>query len=76
MLGNMLVADVKPLDCQAVLNDVIRKHSQGTAEQVRICMQQIFTAAAENGLISASPVTRSVKLKKGEKQGRRVLTVA
>ena len=76
LLGNMLVADVKPLDCQAVLNDVIRKHSQGTAEQVRICMQQIFTAAAENGLIPASPVTRSVKLKKGEKQERRVLTVA
>ncbi len=64
LLGNMLVADVKPLDCQAVLNDVIRKHSQGTAEQVRICMQQIFTAAAENGLISVSPVTRSVKLKR------------
>ena len=75
-LGNMLITEVKPMDCQTVLNEVIKDHSQGTTEQVRMCMQQIFTAAAENGLIPASPVTRSVKLKKGEKQERRVLTEA
>ena len=70
----MLISDVKPLHCQMVLNDIIQDHSQGTAEQVRICMQQMFTAAVDNGLIGSSPVTRMVRVQKHEKQERRVLT--
>ncbi|MBR1524905.1 MAG: site-specific integrase [Lachnospiraceae bacterium] len=75
LIGQMLISDVKPLHCQMVLNEVTEDHSHGTTEQVRICMQQMFTSAVDNGLIASSPVTRTVKVKRHEKQERRVLTV-
>lgn len=73
LLGNMVLSDIKPLHCQMVLNEMSHC-KQGTQELTRVCMQQIFNAAVDNGLLEKSPVTSTVKVKKTEKTERRVFT--
>ena len=72
VLGNMLLADIKPLHCQEVLNRM--DCTQGTQELARVTLQQIFDSAVDNELIERSPVTRTVKVKRTEKKERRVFT--
>ena len=72
VMGEMLLADIKPLHCQEVLNRM--GCSQGTQEMTRVTMQQIFNSAVDNDLLERSPVTRTVKARKTEKKERRVFT--
>lgn len=72
VIGEMALADIKPIHCQEVLNRMDCK--QGTQELTRITMQQLFNSAVDNELIGRSPLTRTVKVHKTEKTERRVFT--
>ncbi len=60
-MGHMLLAQVKPLHCQNVLNQMIGKYNTSTIGNVRVVMFSLFESAVENNLISSNPVKRSVK---------------
>lgn len=75
VIGNMLIRDVKPMNCQNILNIMDNdKYSEGTMMRTKITMSAMFSAACENDIIPASPITRSVKCPKRKKRDVRVLT--
>lgn len=71
-LGNMKLDEIKPIDCQVILNQELKHHKKSTVKHTLICMQQIFNSAVDNELLEHSPVR---KIKVGnEKNERRVFT--
>lgn len=75
VLGNMLLTDVRPMNCQAVLNDCMSQDdASGSMAKIRSIMKEMFAAAIENNMISTNPVTSSVKYKQERPPERRVFT--
>ena len=71
-IGNMQIKDVKPLDCQKIMNsmdglalDTIRKTKQ--------IMSWLFQKAIENGMISENPA-KYITIPKAGKTTRRAIT--
>ena len=66
-IGIMVLADIKPLHCQNILNKMADTYSNNTIKKVRAILYSLFADAEENGLISKNPVTKSVKCISGKK---------
>ena len=56
ILGDMLLTDVKPMHCKAVLNSMTASYAGSTIRQTYITMGTMFKAAKENGLIDTHPL--------------------
>ncbi len=54
VLGNMLIADVKPMHCKAVLNRMDTEYAGSTIRQTYITMGTMFRSAIMNDIIAAS----------------------
>lgn len=76
VLGNMRIKDVRPINCQAVLNKMAENEYAGsTIKQTLNTMVTMFWAAVENRLIHNTPVTKSgVKMPKDVEQNIDFLT--
>ena len=76
VIGNMLVKDIRPMHCQYILNLMDEKGYAGESmKRTRSTMSAIFSDACENGIIPASPITRSVKCPKTEKRDITAMTL-
>lgn len=60
VLGQMQVADVKPIHIQQLMNS-IKKYSKSTQSKVVQIVRAMFVVAEENGMVLKSPVGKSVK---------------
>lgn len=65
-IGNMLIADVKPMHCQNVLNQMKDDYRSSTIYQTRIALYCMFSDAVENDVILKNPVTKAVKYNIGK----------
>ena len=75
-IGNMLLADVKPMHCQNVLNQMKNDYKTSTIYQTRITLYCMFSDAVENDVILKNPVTKAVKYNIGkEAKEVRALTI-
>ena len=74
-IGKMLIADVKPMHCQKILNDMEKDYAGSTIYQTLIALYNMFDSAVENGIILKNPVTKSVKLPKPVEKKTKVLTI-
>lgn len=76
VIGNMRVKDVRPINCQAVLNRMAENEYAGsTIKQTLNTMVTMFWSAVENRLIHNTPVTKSgVKMPKDVEQNIDFLT--
>lgn len=76
IIGYTLLNDLKPIDCQAVLNYCMDKGDvSDSMAKVKSIMKNMFEAAIENEMMLTNPVTASVKYKRTEKIERRVFTL-
>jgi len=57
-IGNMILADVKPMHCQNVLNQMKNDYKTSTIYQTRITLYCMFSDAVENDIILKNPVTK------------------
>lgn len=62
-IGNMIIKDVKPLHCQAVLSNMTNDYADSVIKGCRFVMQAMFYSAVENELITKNPVTKSIQAK-------------
>ena len=74
-IGKMLIADVKPMHCQKILNDMEADYAGSTIYQTLIALYNMFDSAVENAIILKNPVTKSVKLPKPVEKKTKVLTI-
>ena len=74
-IGKMLIADVKPMHCQKILNDMEAAYAGSTIYQTLIALYNMFDSAVENAIILKNPVTKSVKLPKPVEKKTKVLTI-
>ena len=75
VMGNMVLTEVRPMTCQAVLNDCMSQNdASGSIAKIRSIMKEMFAAAIENSMIPLNPVTGSVKYKQEKPAERRVFT--
>lgn len=75
VIGDMLLTDVRPMNCQVVLNDCMNQDdASGSMAKVRCIMKEMFEAAIENQMISTNPITSSVKYRQDKPAERRVFT--
>lgn len=74
-IGQRKLKDIKPLDCQRILNKASDSGlSHYTLRQISLLMRFVFQKAEENGLIRLSPA-RAITVPKGKpEQKRRALT--
>lgn len=76
VIGDMLLNEVKPMDCQTVLNICMDQNdASGSISKIRSIMKKMFDSALENGWIVSNPVTSNVKYKHEKSSERRVFTV-
>ena len=75
IIGNMVISEVRPLNCQMVLNQMLDKYKSSTINQCRITMSNMFSYAVENFIIPYNPVIKSVKCPKKDKTKVRFLTL-
>lgn len=74
-IGKMFLKDVKPMDCQRILNMMEKRYLGSTIYQTYITLSNMFNSALENELIDRNPLTKSVKLPKPIVKKNKVLTV-
>lgn len=74
VIGNKYIGDIRPIDCQNVLNNLI-DYSQSIMHNSRIVMYMVFESADEYGLISENPVKKNVTAKGNDSVKREALTV-
>ena len=55
-IGLMLLRDVKPMNCQAVLNAMEKDYAGSTIRQTYMTMGTFFKSAKDNGLIAKHPM--------------------
>lgn len=74
-IGKMKLADVKPIHCQRLLNQMFDcgKYSHGTINLVKVTMHDMFKYAVENEYIFKNPAD-NLKMKPVAKAERRVLS--
>lgn len=58
VIGKMPIADVKPIHCQKVLDEMKGDYANSTIEQTFICMRSMFYSAFVNDVIRKSPVSK------------------
>lgn len=76
IIGYMLLSQIKPMDCQAVLNlCMTKKDASDSISKVRSIMKNMFDTAIENELMLTNPITSNVKYKREKRIERRVFTV-
>lgn len=75
-IGNMCIADVKPMHCKLILNNMLETYAGSTIKQTYIAMGTMFRAAVMNDIISKHPMN-GVRYTKPVKSAsdHRVLTV-
>lgn len=56
IIGNMLLANIKPLHCKMVLNQMDSDYAGSTIRQAYICMGTMLKAALMNDLITKHPM--------------------
>lgn len=71
-IGGVKLKNVKPVMCQAILNDNADK-SQSLIHKLKITLNEMFEKACENDLISKNPA-KNITEPKGTKGTRRALT--
>lgn len=59
-IGNMKVADVKPIHIQQLMNSV-SGYSESTQKKVLQAARAIFSVAEDNGMIQKTPISKNVK---------------
>lgn len=74
VIGRMRLCDIRPLNCQQVLNKMEEQYAGSTMYQTLLAMYTSFDSAVENDLITKNPVNKSVKLTKPIEKKNRVLT--
>lgn len=75
-IGRMHLADVKPIHCQQILNEMAPQYAESTIYQCRVTLYTLFEAAVENDILLRNPVKKTVKIPQSKKpKKRRVLTV-
>lgn len=74
-IGHMLLSEIKPLNCQNVLNQMTENYRISYIKGIRACMHNFFEDALENELILRNPVTKAVKRDGLEIKEKRVLTL-
>ena len=74
-IGKMMIADVKPMHCQKILNAMEADYAGSTIYQTLITLYNMFSSAVENDIILKNPVSKSVKLPKPVEKKTRVLTI-
>lgn len=75
ILGNMKVADVKPLHIQQLM-DSVSQYSNSTQKKVLQYTRAIFEVAAENGMVAKTPVGASIKAGGPKAKEKKPLTKA
>lgn len=77
VIGEVLLADLKPMHCQAVLNQMADEgYRTNTISLVRTIMCNIFKKACDNDLIPRNPCGSAVKRIAGKKpKDQRCLTI-
>ena len=76
VIGDMLLADIKPLHCQNVLNLAQDAgDTSGSVRKLRVIMHSFFEAAYDNDMIPANPIRSSVTYVNTSSDERRVLTL-
>lgn len=56
VIGTMQIADVKPMHCKIILNQMNEDYAGSTIRQAYIAMGTMFRAAVDNGIISKHPM--------------------
>ena len=56
VIGTMRIADVKPMHCKIILNQMNEDYAGSTIRQAYIAMGTMFRAAVDNGIISKHPM--------------------
>lgn len=72
IIGHLKVKDVRPLDCQGVMNNM-QGMAADTIRKTRQIMYFCFDKAVENGIIRTNPAAR-VAMPKGHKSTHRAIT--
>ena len=76
LIGHMLLTEVKPADCQAIMNYCMKKEDvSDSISKVRSIMKNMFDSAIENEMMITNPVTTNVKYKREKRIERRVFTL-
>ncbi len=76
IIGSMLIGEVRPMHCQNILNVMDNQGYAGASmERTRVTLSAMFADALENGIISANPVSKSVKCPKQKNKNAKVLTL-
>ena len=76
IIGNMIIQDVRPMHCQHILNIMDNEgYTESSMKKTKMVLGALFSDAAENGIVSSSPVTKSVKCPKKKGKQARVLTL-
>lgn len=65
VIGNMKIKDVRPAQCQIILNNMADRYAHGTIQQAKRVMHGMFLCAYENGLISSNPCMKSISAEMG-----------
>lgn len=75
LIGRCRLCDVRPIDCQRILNSMAEQYAGATIYQTYIVLQVVFKAAVDNDLLRKSPINGSVKLPKRVENKIRFLTL-
>ena len=65
VIGKVKLRDVRPAQCQIILNNMADKYAYGTIQQTKHVMHGMFDSAFENGLISSNPCKKSISSEMG-----------
>lgn len=74
-IGNKRMIDVRPIECQNILNQMVEEYAGSTIYQALTTMATIFKAAVDNELLKKTPVNGTVKLPKPVENKVRFLTI-
>ena len=58
-IGRMHLADVKPIHCQQILNEMAPQYAESTIYQCRVTLYTLFEAAVENDILLRNPVKKT-----------------
>lgn len=74
-IGKYKLSEVRPIDCQAILNSMATEYAGSTIYQAHMTMTTIFKSAYDNDLIKKNPVNGTVKAPKARTFKIRFLTI-
>ncbi len=74
-IGNKKLIDVRPIECQNILNQMVEEYAGSTIYQALTTMGTIFKAAVDNEFLKKTPVNGTVKLPEPIDNKVRFLTI-